>query len=89
VFSRLPDKFYLSEAVPKLQFLEQLLTLGKNCISRKDLTYKELAIFFSSLFRNQPGFGTGSSGKIIYLPVYRILKPPLFFDSGAVHAPGI
>jgi hypothetical protein len=33
--------FLINEAVPKLQFLEQLLTLGKNCISRKCLTYKE------------------------------------------------
>jgi hypothetical protein len=48
------------EAVPKLQFLEQLLTPGENCISRKCLLYKELAIFSKSLFQNQPGFGTSS-----------------------------
>jgi hypothetical protein len=33
------------EAVPKLQFLEQLLTPGENCESRNCLRYKELAIF--------------------------------------------
>jgi hypothetical protein len=34
------------EAVPKLQFLERLLTPpGENCESRNCLTYKELAIF--------------------------------------------
>jgi hypothetical protein len=54
-------KFFITEAVPKLQFLEQLLALGENCISRKCLTHKELAIFFKSLFQNQPGFGTSST----------------------------
>jgi hypothetical protein len=44
------------EAVPKLQFLEQLLTPGENCTSRKCLPYKELAIFSKSLFQTQPGF---------------------------------
>jgi tRNA(fMet)-specific endonuclease VapC len=53
-------KCLLGEAVPKLQFLEQLLTHGENCISRKCLPYKELAIFSKSLFQNQPGFETSS-----------------------------
>jgi hypothetical protein len=48
------------EAVPKLQFLEQLLTPGENCMSRKSLPYNKLAIFSESLFQNQPGFGTSS-----------------------------
>jgi hypothetical protein len=53
------------EAVPKCQILEQLLTPGENCISRKCLPYKELAIFSKSLFHrtegsHQPGFGTSS-----------------------------
>ncbi|MDR1419546.1 MAG: hypothetical protein LBI86_04170 [Treponema sp.] len=43
---------FTAEAVPKLQFLEQLLTPGENCISGKCLTYKELAIFSKSLFQN-------------------------------------
>jgi hypothetical protein len=39
--------------------------LGENCISRKCLIYKELAIFSKSLFHQtfglrQPGFGTSS-----------------------------
>jgi hypothetical protein len=52
--------FCIDEAVPKLQFLEQLLTPGENCMSRKSLPYKKLAIFSESLFQNQPGFGTSS-----------------------------
>ncbi|MDR2370181.1 MAG: hypothetical protein LBD71_01770, partial [Treponema sp.] len=42
-------------------FLEQLLTPGENCMSRKHSTHKESAIFSGSLFQNQPGFETGSA----------------------------
>jgi hypothetical protein len=41
-------EFMKGEAVPKLQFLEQLLTPGENRISHKCLSYKELAIFSKS-----------------------------------------
>jgi hypothetical protein len=54
---------YFNEAVPKLQFLEQLLTPGENCMSRKCLPCKKLAIFSKSLVQNQPGFGTSSGTK--------------------------
>jgi voltage-gated potassium channel len=56
-----PDKNHLSEAVPKLQFLEQLFTPWRKLSSPNFLYYKELAIFSKSLFQNQPGFGTSSS----------------------------
>jgi hypothetical protein len=51
------------EAVPKFQFLEQLLSPGENCISRKYLTHKGLAIFSKSLLyriegSHQPDFKT-------------------------------
>jgi hypothetical protein len=58
--------------------LEQLLAHGENCISRKCLPYKELAIFSKSLFQNQPGFGTSSIDKIIY-GAYCIYK---YLDGG-------
>jgi hypothetical protein len=45
------------KAFPKLQFLGKLLTPGENYISRKCLTYKELAILSKSILQNQPGFG--------------------------------
>jgi hypothetical protein len=44
--------FYKIEAVPKLQFLKQLLTPGENCMRHKCLASKELAIFSKSLFQN-------------------------------------
>jgi hypothetical protein len=58
-------KLLIFEAVPKLQFLEQLFTPGENCISHKYLTHKKLAIFSKSLFYRtegsyQPGFRTSS-----------------------------
>jgi hypothetical protein len=53
--------FITSEAVPKLQFLEQLLTPWRKLHLCNSLYSKELAIFSKSLFQNQPGFGTSSS----------------------------
>jgi hypothetical protein len=54
---------------------------GENCMSRKFLPYKELAIFSRSLVQNQAGFGTSSS---MYFPKpagfgKMILYPRLFY----------
>jgi hypothetical protein len=71
-------KYNIREAVPKLQLLEQLLTPGENCMSRKCLPYKKPAIFSKSLFQNQPGFGT-SSRYIKFFPKFNFRKIRLGF----------
>jgi hypothetical protein len=48
--------FLFMRLFQNFSFLEQLLTPGENCMSRKCLPHKKLAIFSRRLVQNQPGF---------------------------------